>query len=206
MQLFEPGFRPADSSARTIGRIRTSGHPDIEAAIDAALRAAELDVVDIEWEAVEPGLQAFAPIYCDEMWDVDHELVARNPDGVGPDIAAMVEATELFRPAAADARRALAEWKPAFSALFDRVELLALPTMPIFPPRIDAIGPDNMLATVIEITRNVAVFNAAGAPATAQPVPVAGGSLPASLQLVGPLGSEELLCATAQRVETAVRA
>jgi Asp-tRNA(Asn)/Glu-tRNA(Gln) amidotransferase A subunit family amidase len=30
--------------------------------------------------------------------------------------------------------------------------------------------------------------------------------LPASLQLVGPLGSEELLCATAQRVETAVRA
>jgi amidase len=204
MQLFEPGFRPAGASARTIGRIRTSGHPDIEAAIDAALRAAEFDVVTIEWEAVDPGLQAFAPIYCDEMWDVDHELVSNNPDGVGPDIAAMVDATELFRPAVADARRALAAWKPAFFALFDRVELLALPTLPIFPPRIDAIGPDNMLATVIEITQHVAVFNAAGTPATAQPVPLAGNALPASLQLVGPLGGEELLCATAQRVEAAV--
>jgi amidase len=204
MQLFEPGFRPAEAGSRTIGRIRTSGHPDIEAAIDAALRAAEFDVVTIEWEAVDPGLQAFAPIYCDEMWDVDHELVANDPDGVGPDIAAMVEATELFRPGVADARRALAAWKPSFFALFDRVELLALPTLPIFPPRIDAIGPDNMLATVIEITQHVAVFNAAGTPATAQPVPVAGSAVPASLQLVGPLGGEELLLTTAQRIETAV--
>ena len=206
MQLFEPGFRPADSSARTIGRIRTSGHPDLEAAIDAALRAAELDVVTIEWEAIEPAVLAFAPIYCDEVWDLDRELVVNNPDAVGADIAAMIDATELFRSAAAESRRALAEWKPAFFALFDQVELLALPTMPILPPRIDEIGPDNLLAKVIEITQHVAPFNATGAPATAQPVPIAGGSLPASLQLVGPLGAEALLCATAQRVETAVRA
>jgi amidase len=204
MQLFEPGFRPADSSARTIGRIRTSGNPDIEAAIDAALRAAELDVVTIEWEAIEPAAQAFAPIYCDEVWDLDHELVTGRPDAVGADIAAMIEATALFRPAAAESRRALAEWKSTFFSLFDRVELLALPTLPIFPPRIDAIDAENMLATVIEITGHVAPFNATGVPATAQPVPVAGGGLPASLQLVGPLGGEELLLTTAQRVETAV--
>ncbi len=206
MRMFEPGFQPAESPARTIGRVRTSGHPDIEAAIDAALRAAELEVVTIEWDEVEPGVQAFAPIYFAEMWDVDHTLVSENPDGVGEDIVATLAAAEIFRSGADDAHRLLVEWKQALFALFDRVELLALPTLPIFPPRIDAIGPDNLLATIIEITKHVALFNAAGTPCTAQPVPIAGGSLPASLQLVGPLGSEELLLATAERVETASRA
>ena len=85
-------------------------------------------------------------------------------------------------------------------------ELLALPTLPIFPPRLDELGPDTLLPTVIEITRHVAAFNAAGTPCTAQPVPVAGGALPASLQLVGPLGGEEILLPTAQLVEAAVAA
>jgi amidase len=57
---------------------------------------------------------------------------------------------------------------------------------------------------VIEITRHTSLFNAAGTPCTAQPVPVDGGELPASLQLVGPLGGEELLLATARVVEAAV--
>ena len=206
MQMFEPGFEPAETSARTVGRVRTSGHPDIEAAIDAALRAAELEVVTIEWEDLEPGVQAFAPIYFAEMWDVDHALVSENPDGVGRDIIETVAVADIFRSGADDARRLLAEWKQALFVLFDRVELLALPTLPIFPPRIDAISPDNLLATVIEITTHVALFNAAGTPCTAQPVPIAGQPLPASLQLVGPLGGEELLLATAERVETATHA
>jgi hypothetical protein len=45
------------------------------------------------------------------------------------------------------------------------------------------------------------LFNAAGVPGTAQPVRVAGSRVPASLQLVGPLRGEELLLATAQRIE-----
>jgi amidase len=204
MQLFEPGFRSADTAARTVGRVRTSGDPEIEAAIDAALRAAELEVVAIDWQELEPGSQAFAPIYSEEVWDLDHELVERNPDAVGADISGMVGALDMFRPAAADARAALEAWKPVLFALFDRVELLALPTLPVYPPRIDSIGPDNLLEIVIGITRHVALFNAAGTPCTAQPVPT-GGGLPASLQLVGPLGGEELLLTTAARVETAVQ-
>jgi amidase len=203
MQLLEPGFRPAETPARVVGRVRTSGHPDIEAAIDDALRAAELEVVPIEWDDLEPGSQAFAPIYFAEMWDVDHDLVTNNPDGVGDDITGMVGAADMFRPGAADARRTLVEWKRALDKLFDRVELLALPTLPIFPPRIDEITPDTLLPTVIEITKHVALFNAAGTPCTAQPIPIRGGPLPASLQLVGPPNSEGLLLPTAQRLETA---
>ncbi len=204
MQLFEPGFQPAASPARTVGRVRTSGHPDIEAAIDAALRAAELEIVSIDWDDLAPGVDAFAPIYFAEMWDVDHELVEKHPDAVGSDIAAMVGAADAFRGAADEARRTVAAWKQTLFGLFDRVELLALPTLPIFPPRIDEIGPDSLLPIAIEITKHVALFNAAGTPCTAQPVPVRGGPLPASLQLVGPLGAEELLLTTAARVEAAI--
>ena len=40
MQLLEPAFQPAAAPATVIGRLRTSGQPEIEAAIDAALHAA----------------------------------------------------------------------------------------------------------------------------------------------------------------------
>jgi amidase len=87
--------------------------------------------------------------------------------------------------------------------LFVRVQLVALPTMPIFPPRLDSLTDDSFMESVIDITKHVAVFNAAGVPCTAQPVPAAGSALPASLQLVGPRNSEELLLPTAARVEAA---
>src|SRR4051812_68946 len=148
MRLLEPGFEPASSTARVVGRVRTSGDPDIEGAIDAALREAELEVVEIPWEMLAPGVDAFAPVYFAEIWDVDHALVAAHPEGVGQDIVETLATAELFRPGVEDARRQLVEWKLALFTLLERVELLALPTLPIFPPRVDAIGPDTLLATI----------------------------------------------------------
>jgi amidase len=85
--------------------------------------------------------------------------------------------------------------------LFDRVEVLALPTLPIFPPRLDALTAESLVPTAIDITRHVSLFNAAGTPCTAQPVRTEDSPLPASLELVGPHHSEELLLATALAVE-----
>jgi amidase len=203
MQLLEPGFLPAPRPARIVGRLRTSAHPDLEAAVDDALRAAGFEVVPLDFD-LEPGREAFAPIYFDEMWAVDHRLVEAHPDQVGPDIASTVALADLFRPGVDAARQTRTTWRGALLALFDRVELLALPTLPIFPPRIDSIDTETLLPMIIEITKHVALFNAAGAPATAQPVPCRPGPLPASLQLVGPLWGEELLLATAAQIEAAI--
>lgn len=204
MQLLEPGFERAEAPARTVGRVRTSGHPDIEAAIDAALRAAEFDVVPVEWDVLQPGVDIFTPIYFSEVWEVDHQLVEDNADGVGPDIAQAVSMADMFRPGLDDARGALEEWRRTLSEVFGRVEVLALPTLPIFPPRIDEVDADSLLPISIEITKHVALFNPAGLPCTAQPVPLSGSRLPASLELVGPRRSEEILLSTAATVEAAI--
>jgi len=206
MQLLEPGFEPAPTPAHVIGRVRTTGHPDIEAAVDAALRAAGFEVVPVEWDAVQPGAAAFAPIYFSEMWDADHVLVEAEPDGVGPDVAQTVGMADMFRPGVDEARRTLEEWRRTLAEVFSRVELIALPTLPIFPPRLDEIDGDSLLPMIIEITKHVALFNPAGLPGTAQPVPVAGSRLPTSLQLVGPQDAEELLMTTAAAVEQAASA
>ena len=116
----------------------------------------------------------------------------------------MLSMADLFRPGLDDARSQLAAWRQSLLDLFGQVDLLALPTLPVFPPRLEDLSPDSLVNLIIEITQYTGLFNAAGTPCTAQPVPAAGTRIPASLQLVGPPQGEELLLATARRVEAAV--
>jgi amidase len=204
MQLLEPGFQPAATPAGVVGRIRTAGDPEVEAAVDAALLAAGLEVVMLDWDGLDLGGQAFMGIYFSEIWATDHDLVDAHPDEVGADTTqAMALAAEL-RQTAAGARQAQQALQQSLSGLFERVQLLALPTLPVVPPRVRDLTAESLFPVCVEITRHVAPFNVAGAPASAQPVP-SRGPLPASLQLVGPAFGEELLLATAARIEAAVR-
>ncbi len=203
MRLLEPGFAPGAGPARTVGRLPTAGHPALEAAVDDALRTAEFEVVALDWNDFEAGTTCFNAIYFNEIPDADRELAEADPGNVGADVIQMLGMVDLFRPGVEEARRQLAGWRSGLLALFDRVELLALPTLPIFPPRLEDVSGDSLLPAVIELTRHVSPFNAAGVPCTAQPVSAADSGLPGSLQLVGPLGAEELLLATAQHLEAA---
>jgi amidase len=203
MQLLEPGFAPSPTPARVIGRLRTAALPELETAVDDALRAAELEVVDLEWDGFEAGGNCFSAMGIPEFWESDHRLLESDPDGLGDDIKTLLGMVDAFRAEPAALAGDLATWKQSLFGLFDQVELLALPTLPILPPRIDAITPDTLLPIVIDITRHASLFNAAGTPGCAQPIRAVGVELPGSLQLVGPLGAEELLLATAAKIEAA---
>jgi amidase len=202
MQLLEPGFAGTTTAARRIGRVKTAADPAIDAAVDAALAAAGFDVVPIELD-MELGSAAFTAIYFAEFWAADHELAEGHPDGVGDDVKQMLALADMFRPGLEGGTRQREQWITALTGAFVDVELLALPTMPLFPPRIDEI-PAEPTELVIALSSYASPFNAAGAPATAQPVPAQGSAIPASLQLVGPAGAEDLLLATAKVVESAV--
>ena len=203
MRLLEPGFTPAAAPARTVGRLRTSASPEIDQAIDQALKAAGLDVVTLDWDGFVAGTNIFTAIFLTEVWDTDHALAEADPEGVGEDIAQTLAMNEMFRAGLADARAQLAAWRESLLDLFGHAELLALPTMPVFPPRLDDLTPDSLINVIIEITQYTGLFNAAGVPCTAQPVPATGSRIPASLQLVGPPQGEELLLSTALRIEAA---
>lgn len=204
MELLEPGFAVAGGAATTVGRLRTGGDPRIEAAVDQALHESELTVVELDYAPIAAAADLWAPIYFAEIIAADGQLVADNPDAVGEDIAGMVGLAPAFSIEVDSIRVQLDAWRESVLRLFERVELLALPTLPIFPPRLDAITPDTLLPLAIEITSHVTPFNAAGTPCTAQPVKTEGSAIPASLQLVGPHDGEELLLATAMRIEAAV--
>jgi len=205
MALLEPGFAPAVTPARRIGRLRTTARPEIEQAVDEALKAAELEVVTLDWDGFAAGTDLFTTIFLTEAWDTGHSLAEAHPDAVGDDIRQMLSMADLFRPGLDDARSRLAAWRQSLLDLFGQVELLALPTLPVFPPRLDDLTPDSLVNVIIEITQYTGLFNAAGTPCTAQPVRAAGTRMPASLQFVGPPRSEELLLATARSVEAAAR-
>jgi amidase len=202
MQLLEPGFTASASPADRIGRIRTNGDPAIEAAVDAALAAAGFDVVPVDLD-LALGNAAFTAIYFSEFVAADRALIESDPDGVGDDIKRMFELAPVFLPGLDESVKQREQWIAAITAAFAEVELLALPTLPLFPPRIDAL-PEDPTEIVIALSSHTSPFNAAGTPASAQPVPVTGAALPASLQLVGPANADELVVATARVVEAAV--
>ena len=79
--------------------------------------------------------------------------------------------------------------------------MLAAPSLLGFPPLLDET---HILWKLRALTSPV---NAAGVPALALPVPVPGrnaGPFPASVQLIGPLNSEERLLAAGAVIEQAV--
>jgi Asp-tRNA(Asn)/Glu-tRNA(Gln) amidotransferase A subunit family amidase len=120
------------------------------------------------------------------------------------DVRQAMALAEGFAAGGADeARRAQAAARSSLAELFGRVELLALPTLPVAPPRLVDVTPESLFDVCIEVTKHVAPFNVTGNPCTAQPVPARGSRIPASLQLVAPPGGEELLLATAAHIEAA---
>ena len=197
MQLLEPGFPIASTTPSTVGRFRLPDtDPEIDAAIDRALAASELDVVDIDLPGWQAAWAANGVLLIAEAWEADSHLLEAGAK-LGDDVAMRLE---LGRDVGADQRAQAEQGRRAFqeelAAAFERVEVIAVPTMPGYPPPIEGL-PDEL-----HMTTATGPVNLAGIPALALPVPA--GRLPASLQLMGPHNSEALLLAAAALIESAV--
>ena len=87
-------------------------------------------------------------------------------------------------------------WRGELAEVFERAQVLVLPTLRTLAPSLDDPAPDTRFAN--------AAVNLAGHPSLALPAPT-GGPLPASLQLIGPDDAEPLLLATGAVLEAAAR-
>ena len=204
MQLLEPGFTVAASAPTTVGRFRLPGtDPVIDAAVDDALARAELDVVDLELPGWSAADDAFVVIFAHEAYAVNRDLVEAHPESIGEPAATLLAMGSSVTDAqVVEARAAQRRWQGELRSVFDRVEAIALPTLPCFPP---SLAVADALDTTVQLASGTSVINVGGVPAAALPIPARGGpGLPASIQLVSPADSEERLLALADRVERAV--
>lgn len=196
MALLEPGFAAATDAAPVVGRVRLPGVDRlIDAAVDRLLAASGLEVVEVELPGWERAEQAGWAVMFYEVWQSDGALYERNPFGIGEDVRNRLwegrDVTRLMYEAGLGGRTS---WRAELAAAMERAPVLAWPTLAMFPTLLDEMAPNTRRTNI--------VVNLAGHPALALPAP-SGGPLPASLQLVGPDNSEDLLCATGAVLEAA---
>jgi amidase len=200
MQLLEPGFAVADTAAGvTMARLSIDAEPAITAAIDRALQLAGWDCRDLPVPGWDEATAQAGLLLVVEAWHSDGALVAEDPDGIGTDVRGRLQLGAAFDDAVVRAAwQAQRDWQAALERIFTEVDILVTPTLTIFPPPLD--DGDDLL-----VSRCTLPVNLAGVPALSLPVPT-GGPLPASIQLIGPAGSEERLLAAGALLEAAVAA
>jgi amidase len=199
MALLEPGFRAAAEPARRIGRLRLAGcDPRLDESVDRALAQAEMEVDDVVLPGWDEAQTACLMLLCLGAWENDRRWIERYPDLVG-DPVTVAEVGKTVDAAAARAHRQTGQrFRAQVEELLGRVQLIAVPTLKILPAPLDSPGEQVM-------GLNTPAVNGAGVAALSLPVPlIGGGPVPASLQLIGGMGGEELLVATGYRIEAAV--
>jgi len=197
MRLLEPGFEPSGSPPAVVGRLRRLAQvdPAVEAAVDAALSRAELDVVDVELDGWQDAYAQGGVVILAEAWRSLGHLLEASPGLIGEGTAERIRSGRSVTAGQLGlARQRAASWRAELERLLAEVGVLALPTLAGFPPPLDA-------AEELALTALTMPVNLAGLPALALPVPAR--PLPASLQLIGPPGSEEALLALGSVVEAA---
>ncbi|NNN20305.1 MAG: amidase, partial [Acidimicrobiaceae bacterium] len=217
MQLLEPGFAKVPISKPKVAVLDNSGSPEVLAGIEAILGLVTTSVTRIDDPGLDSAREAGLCLMLGEalksnrgLLDESHRL---DPAVVGRLLKAASFLESDFKHAA--------EIKEIFTArINDRLgvhDFLALPTLRIPVPSLYNAGGAPLNA-------NTMPFNLAGLPAISIPVSVtrslintlnldlsqlklgfrADGaeSMPISLQIVGPMGSEEELIGFAQIIES----
>ena len=202
MTLLEPGFTLDGRPARRVGRIRPAGldiDPDIDIAIDNALRCSSLDVVEVDLPGWEEAREAVGHILDSEAANSNRAILADPARSamLGDDVRARLRQGGAVSAAQLASARAFQPiWRTAMAAALHDVDVLALPTVMFYPPP----SAESRGRPYTALTNPV---NLSGFPALALPVPSAQ-RLPASLQLIGLPHSEATLLSTGAIVEAAV--
>ena len=199
MALLEPGFTVTAGAPRTVGRLAIDADPRIDAAIDGALRTAGFDVRPVRIPDVDAVIAASLTVLNAAAWATNAELMRTSADLIGADVRDRLrQGSAITEADLAAARVTVAAWRAALDDLWLQVDVLAAPSLLGFPPLVEDA------ATMFALRGLTSPVNVAGVPALALPVP-ADGPLPASVQLIGPAGSEDRLLAAGAILEGALR-
>lgn len=217
MDLLQRGFSgryrqavAANSSAKSIevGRLYLSGTDSrLDQAVDQALEAAGFKVVRLDrsflkkWEQAEKDAKTVALA---NAWIHDREYATKP--GVSVKTKAVLTLGQIeYGTNYKSAVKRKAQWQRDLRKVFEKVDLIALPTLQGLPPKVPMFGGSPAFEAMVFAMQNTAAVNFAGNPAIAVPVPVDTKNVKVtSLQFIGPRLSEAKLLNAARLVEKSV--
>jgi amidase len=192
MEIIAPGFQRVDAvDAPRLARVGVGAEEAIEATLDAAL--AGLNVASTTLPSIAAAFDASIAIIGAETWAAFGHLTSTGR--VGADVAARLMAASRISAEKIDAAETeRVRFRAEVDVALQGFDALVLPTMPCFPPRLDAlIDPP----ATLRMTALVRPFNLSGHPALTIPL-IAPSGLPVGMQIVGRIGGDAHLIAVAR--------
>jgi amidase len=219
MDLLQDGFAAkyaaataAKPEARSIrvGRLKLKGtDPKIDQAIDDALARTGFQIVELDngmSEKFEQAKKDGNTVAAAGAWISDGRF--QFAPGVGARTKSAIQYGQIsFATGYRSALARRSAWQRTLRDVFEKVDLIALPTLQKTPPGLPRL---NLRIGIMEgyllQVQNTVPVNLAGNPALAIPVPLRGASIPlTSLQLIGPGLAEADLLNAGRLVENAVK-
>lgn len=189
-------------------------YDQLDSEIEQALHNLQKSLADTGIELVEisvPLTETIMPsqwgIMLAEAARVHHENIRSKPDHFGEDVRLLIETGSLLP--VQDylmAKEAQARLQKGWSSMFEQVDALIVPTVPMVAARRDQevfCWPDGTQEPVVEAyVRLNAGANLTGIPAITVPIGMHSTGLPFAAQFIGPHHSEMLLLQLGQVVES----
>lgn len=191
-----------------VGVPRTYFFDDLDAevasALDHALRGIETLVAQVR--EIELDVPTDRTLQVAESYAYHAENVAKNPELYQAETLRRIRAGEKVSAAEyIQRRRELEEARRNIRAVFDDVDVLVSPTIPMAATAIADLraNPDALRPAELKLLRNTRPFNVWGLPAISVPCGFTQGGLPIGLQIAGPPWREDLVLRAAYAYEQA---
>ena len=183
----QPGTRDPGPGTPRIAVARRYFFDDLDPAVTAAMKSIgpdKLPTIDFPIDA-KTMARVFDPVFSFEMWGRFGADWRTNPGSFSKDMAGFFSTPRPSIAQYEEGLAALKEYQAAVDKLFDSVDIVITPTVPLVAPPIG--GPiDGM-----KILRNTWPLNAAGTPALSVPIQTTG--LPVGVQLIARRGEDDKL-------------
>jgi len=179
-------------------------HPEVASATEHAIKVLASfakEIRDLEFEVpTQRTLQSA------ESYTYHAENIKRSPDLYQPETLRRIKNGASVEPAEVERRlKLLAKFRAEIGKIFEEVDVLVTPTVPIPPPTIAELkqNPDQLRERELILLRNTRPFNVWGLPAISVPCGFTESGLPIGLQIAGPHWQEARVLQLAQAYEKA---
>ncbi|MBA8841496.1 amidase [Ochrobactrum sp. RH2CCR150] len=196
MEALDPHYKREASGSYKLGFVAPHGNPEISDAITAAVRATGLPICKVMLAHFDSAFSAGLTMIEYETANAFRDLL--DSSLIGDDVLTRLrKATGITAEDMRVAEVIRKQFREELKNAFETVDVLVLPTIADYPPPLADARTDR---SAVSLTKNVRPFNLSGNPAIAVPLPSIN-ERPVSLQIVGPMGKDDVVCAVARQFE-----